>query len=483
MNTYGTFSLAGPSRVDPWYVKNQNPFAPKTTLIGSPPTQVAPDFGSLLKAIDWENTQVNRANVPSTFTLSGGGGMSPFGGTQTNVNPFTTLRNVKNPDMQSAIDAILGQVKNLSSDPRVNENVVKANVKDPALANRISGAGARFDADVNNSRQSFSEFVKNYMAGQADAQKLYDQESGAIGEVYGKGPSGLGSQLKALSDARKLAVTTAAQRAIGTSLARNNASRMLGGDSSYLDALLADSVGGIGADAAREKADLDRANLLAVKDAQARLLGSRGNLLDKLLTRPLLPIEAGQRLAGNELAQLGTLGNLSNLNTFFQLDSPDQLLARRLGLLGDVGRLDLANNFYGLKKPYEGSTSGLLPVPTGFPSSGGGFNFPNLDLFSGGNAYSPGLPTTRSSSNPNLQPRDSAAREIYYRQSGVYPDQDPNFSPELWQFSLSQLGSTTRPAAPSPVDYSNPYEFPEYNQDAVNQLLSRYYEFPELFSN
>lgn len=345
--------------------------------------QVAPTFTDLMAGLSWQNEQVARA------TRGPGGGLSIFGGpTPANLtqgsgfNPFSTLRNVKNPGIESAVDTVLGQVRNLSLDPNVNTNVVKANVKDPATASRIGGAGQRFDVDVNDTRQSFSDFAKQFMASQPQAQKFFDQESAAIGNIYD--PNGLQAQLNRMSEGRQRAITTQAQRAIANAIARANAGRM--GLDTYANAQMMDTVGGIGAQAARERADLDRLNLLGVTDMQTRLGGQRGNMLNQLLTRRLLPIDARQRMAGNELAQLAGLSNLTNANTFYQLDSPEALLARRLGLIGQGSQIDLANTFYGLQKPYEPNFAGYAPI--GVPSYGGGFNFP-MDIFGGGQSPLP----------------------------------------------------------------------------------------------
>lgn len=365
---YGTFSpslIGGPRPItadEQYHLRNDNPFARVTSLIGSPPTQVAPTFGDLGRGLSWQDLELQRILHPNP----GSQGLAGFAGpTPSNFlpsNPFSTLRNVKNPDVQSAIDSLLGQVKALPTDINVNPNVVRANVKDAPTAARIDSAGARFNADVNNSRQSFADFTKNYMAGLAEAQKQLGTESGSLDTVYDTGPNGLQAQLAAMANARRLAVTSAAQRAMRTAGAGANSARVLGGDSSYLDAQLLDQLGGIGSQAAKEKADLDRLNLLSVVDARSRLLGTRGNALTNLLHQGLVPLQAQQQLAGNELAQLSGLSNLQNQNTFYNLDSPEAMLARRLGLVGQTSQVDLANNFYGLQRPYQPDASGSFPI-------------------------------------------------------------------------------------------------------------------------
>lgn len=436
-----------------WRLKNQNPFAPQTSLLGSPPTQVAPTFSDLLKGISWQNIEMNRIMNPNQGSnpLAFPGGPTPWnlaGGRAPGAappNPFSTLKNVKNPELQSAVDSILGQVKNLSTDPNVNQNTVKTNVKDPATASRITGAGGRFDADVNNTRQTFADFVKNFSAGLADAQNQLGTESASLDTVFDSGAGGLESRLAAMANARRHAVTNAASRAMRSASGRANSARLLGGDSSYLDAQELDALGGIGAEAAKEKADLDRLNLLSVLDARSRLLGTRGNASMNLAQRGLLPVQAGQQLAGNELAQLAGLSNLTNNNTFFNLDSPEMAMARKLGLLGQTSQLDLANNFYGLQKPYEPNASGMLPI--GSPPRSGGFNFPMLDLFDTGGMGGYGMQPRGNPMAPARNPMVDQALRAYQLQTGVNPMNDPNFSEDAWNriMGLLQPGAEQGP--------------------------------------
>lgn len=473
--TYGGGATFRPLTPDEQYhLRNNNPYAPVTSLIGAPPAQVAPTFGDLSRGLDWHNTELEKILNPASRSLSLFSGPTPSnflgGPAGPQANPFQTLHNVKNPELQSAVDSILNQVKGLSLDPNQNTNIVKTNVKDPATAARIGGAGNRFDVDVNDSRQSFADFTKQFLASQPQAQDFFNQESGAINRVYD--PNGLQAQLNQMSEARQRAVTTAAQRAIAASIARTNSGRLTGGPDSYLNAQMMDSVGGINAQAAKEKADLDRTNLLAVLDAQTKLGGQRGNLLNSLYSRLLMPIQARQQLGGNELAQLGGLSNLNNSNTFYNLDSPEAMLQRRLGLVGDVGRADLSNNFYGLQKPYEPSFAGFGRIPS-FPSSGGGgYNFPDMfSGFGGGPSYPP-----MGARPPARNPMVDAAANAYYQQTGQMPQTDQNFSPDSWNSIMQQFQSRMAPPAPvrNFTDYSNPLVYPQYNPNKFGDLIQQY---------
>lgn len=462
---YGLFAPApraaprGLTFDDDYRIRNTNPYTRIFTSPGAgPDTQIAPDFGSLLRATNWEDVNLARSLRPM-----GGNPLAYLtGGTPSNLmpsNPFTDpaapQRVVKNPGIQSAVDSILGRVQGLSSDPNVNPNVVRTNVKDPATAARIGSAGQRFDADVNDTRQSFADFVKNFSANLASSQKQLEGESSSLDTVYDTGPGGLEAKLAAMANARRLAVTTSAQRAMAAAAGRTNSARLLGGDSSYLDAQMIDAMGGIGAEAAKEKADLDRLNLLGVVDARSRLLGARGNASMNLAQRGLIPVEAQQRLAGNELAQLAGLSGVQNQNTFYGLDSPDQMLARQLGLLGQTASIDNANNFW--RQLYQPDGSGALPiggVPRSRPQ-------PMYDPFAGDPYYQPpggGL----SGLTGNYDPSKPAG--------GLRSD--PMYGPPM----------TFRPrTSPGTPDYRNPFEFPELNAAAVQEIRDRFAMRPESF--
>lgn len=446
----------------------------------NPYPAMAKNYGDLVSGVNWslgqENQQRSMHNAMRDpnflFTLTRGGGgpfapINPLGNPTTTTtstgaspgNPFSSLNNVKNPNIQSALDSILGGIRNLSSDPTQNTNVVKANIKSPEIASRLAGSLNRFDVDVNDSRQSFADFTKNFLATQPQVKQALDQESGAIGEIYDSGPSGLKGQLDKIARDRAIAVRQAAQRSIGNVVRNNNLSRLTSGDSSYLDQQLLDTVSGVNVDEARQRADLDRSNLLGVKDAQTRMAGVRQKLVDDYVRRMLLPIEARQRMGAGEINQLGSLGQLDAANTFYQMDNPEMLLARKLGLLGDATQLDQANNFYGLQRPYQPDTSGMMGVPR-FRGGGGGsdpgmgdYYFPDFSL------SQPSIPNPRSAPPrvgmwPGMSGADRSA-EMYMQESGFNPSSDPNFSPELWNWAQGNAGTNPR-SMPLPAGYYDP---------------------------
>lgn len=400
-----------------------SPYPASTDIYGA---RVHGSYGNLQDAVNWQRNQVqNYRNVFSnlqnnirfqgsgTFTPSAGmfgaAGAGTWGTPLSNpsagnvgapggaapasapANPFTTITNVKNPDIQSAVDSILNQARGLSTDPSRNTNVVQTNVKNPEIASRITGAMQRFDQDVNDSRQSFADFTKSFLETTPQMKAAMDQEAEYVGNVYDTGPGGLQAQLKRINDQRRIAQTQGAQRSIGSAMRNNNLSRMLSGDSSYLDQQLMDTVAGVNVNAAREASDLDRSNLLTMADARTRLMGARGNAMDAFTRRMLLPNEARARMGADELGRLGTIGAMDAANTFYNVDNPEMLLARRLGLLQGVSGLDQANNFYGLSRPYDPDTSGMLPVGSARPGSPQVF-YPDMGYGSDGGDGQPGQP-------------------------------------------------------------------------------------------
>lgn len=401
---------------------------------------------------------------------SGGGQFSTFRGIPggagvptSPTNPFTTISNVKNPSIQSAIDSMLNGVRGLSSDPNTNLNVVRANTKSQAIGSQIAGATNRFEADVNDSRQSFTDFVNAFRSSLPQAQANLESDTGALDEFYDNGPAGVRGQLDRMAQDRATATTQAARRAMQMSQARNNFNRLVGGNSSYLDRQLNDSMGDISTRAVGERADLQRNNLLTVKDAQARLSGQRNTLLDSYLQRFLTPAFARQQLAGNELGQLGQLTNLDQANNFYQLDSPEQMMLRRLGILGGISNLDQSNNFYGVQRPYEQDIGGYRPVGGGRGGGSPSYSLPNFSDYDLGYSGQPnigpsrlpnGIPSWVESERnrtgfgdvgmwPGMSSSDRAAAE-YQQVSGANPRTDPNFSNQLWENSLGGPGYSDR---------------------------------------
>lgn len=354
-----------------------SPFPASTDIYG---TRVHGSYGNLQNAVNWQRQQAARmregfqntlrnigirpitANTPFSFSP-----IQPLNppaqvADQTSQasptdNPYQTVSNVKNPAIQEAINRSLTSINGLNADPTRNTTTVHRNVRNPAIEQRVQDMLARYDADVGNNAQSVADFAASILGSQADQRRRADQEIGSLDEIYSGKFAG---DLQRINDQRKISMRSGTNTAINRALRQNNLARMVGGDSSYLDALRAGRVGSIMEDEAIRQSELDRANLMAVRDMQNKQVGTRNRLLDDVLRRPLDIIDARQRTAGNDIANFGNISNIDNANSLYTTDSPEAMLSRRLDLLRGTSALDQANMFYGLRSPSDPDMSGLI---------------------------------------------------------------------------------------------------------------------------
>lgn len=354
-----------------------SPFPASTDIYG---TRVHGSYGNLQNAVNWQRQQAARmregfqntlrnigirpitANTPFSFSP-----IQPLNppaqvADQTSQasptdNPYQTVSNVKNPAIQEAINRSLTSINGLNADPTRNTTTVHRNVRNPAIEQRVQDMLARYDADVGNNAQSVADFAASILGSQADQRRRADQEIGSLDEIYSGKFAG---DLQRINDQRRISMRSGTNTAINRALRQNNLARMVGGDSSYLDALRAGRVGSIMEDEAIRQSELDRANLMTVRDMQNKQVGTRNRLLDDVLRRPLDIIDARQRTAGNDIANFGNISNIDNANSLYTTDSPEAMLSRRLDLLRGTSALDQANMFYGLRSPEDPDMSGLI---------------------------------------------------------------------------------------------------------------------------
>lgn len=275
-------------------------------------------------------------------------------------NDFQTIQNVKNQPLQSAIDSVLKQGSDLSTDFTKNPFTLRTNVKDQEQQDRISAAGGRFNADVTANRQSLEDFTKNYLAANGQAKNYTDQETNAIGNIYGQAndPNSMAYNLAKIRKDKELAMNREAQNTLRSAMARSKMNSLMGVNDSSVDAAMADAASRIGASTAGNIADQNRNDYMSVMGAQTSMAGRRGALLDDYLKRSLVPANMRMQMGAGELGQLGQIGQMNNANNVYTMDSQDQMLSRKLGLLGQYSDLDLKNNFYGLRKPYSPNNDG-----------------------------------------------------------------------------------------------------------------------------
>ena len=295
-------------------------------------------------------------------TTSGSTGYDPS-------NPFTTLRNPKNPGIDAALQHLLGQAGSLSTDPNAQKDTTISSTKSDALKSRLDSEYQNFDTDRAGNRSTLADFTASYLGADPQAKAQTDQEISSVGDFYnGK----VQSDLDKIASDRALATRGAANSAANRAQrASNLGSLMRGGNDSYLQSQLADRTGDIYTKAAIDNAEQRKGDYLYSREGQNKLLGARGNLLDSYLRRSLVPMQVGQQANAADLQRLYGIGGAEAANTFTRVTNPRNELAQQIGLVGDLSRVDLGNTFYGLRKPYEPNVQGYVSDT----SSGGGFNY------------------------------------------------------------------------------------------------------------
>lgn len=401
-----------------------------------------PTWADVMKGTDWQNQQIAQNNALGAAAAPG----TSVSGPADTSNPFTTLRNVKNPGIDAAVNAVLQQTSSLSG-PQP-DTVVRTTRSQP-LADRLSDEFHNFDTDRDGNRSTLADFTSSYLAADPQAKAITDQEIGSVGEFY---DGTVRSELDNLAGARRIATAGALTPAIQAVMKQRNMGALLGGNDSYLDSQVADRAGRLARDAAIDNAEQLKGNYLYAREGQNKMLGARTNLLNNYLTRNLVPIEAGQRINQNDLSRLYGIGAADNANTNYRVTNPQTELAIKLGLLGDASRIDLGNTFYGLQKPYEPNAAGLIRQP-GFgtgsdPAYSGGYYGPAADaiIARGGqpNIAPTAKPVAGAFGSGVLTPDQEFQ---FFQQYGEWPYGDP---PQTNSYgATSNTGGTGTPLFPA----------------------------------
>lgn len=371
------------------------------------------------------------------------------------TNPFTTLNNVKSPQIQGVVNSGLSTAASTNFDPNVNPNVLRDTVKNPTIGAAVASSlqnlnssanprdfqkSAQFQGGIDQgfqqaqqdratNQQQFGQFKQLFDSATPGVTGNVGQENAAIGQVYN---GGLQSTLDAQAAARARAVNLAGNRALGAVQKNYNLGAMVNGGGSYLQQQALDTSAGIYADEARQQADLARANSQYVLGAQGQYLGARNAGNDYLVNRQMQPANFLNQLGAAADSRLGNLGamdlsnntyttpqeqaahraamlaqltGIDNNNNFYSTDSLQNNLGRQAGLYNQFQGLNNNNNFYGLSQPYNQNTTGYFGgtggsfgggIGNGNSGSGGGFTYSPQR----GNGYS-SLGRTNSSYDPN----------------------------------------------------------------------------------
>lgn len=201
----------------------------------------------------------------------------------------------------------------------------------------------------------------------------------------------------------------------------------------------------------------DRERLLATSGIPSAMNSDMENRAISAYLSASLPVQQqilSQRAADAELLQRMNTANVgvrSNLDRSYlsNLLTPEQartsLLNSQMGSLGALSQLDNANMAYQtlVQKPYEPNAP-ALPV---YPVSGASYVPPvrslpplNYGLLNQQASQAPYYqPQNRASSRPVA--RRSQAEEDYRRDTGYYPQDDPNFNTMLWESYGGRIGN------------------------------------------
>jgi hypothetical protein len=193
-----------------------------------------------------------------------------------------------------------------------------ASTKSAPIQQQIGTATQQRATNQGQAQQSVSDFVKEFLASKGQSQQAANEESAAIAGIYGSGPNSVQSQLARLNAQRTAAINQGAQSAMARAIRANNIRRMQSGNSSYLDRLLAQDLAGIGATAAGQAADQGRADLQYLTGLRTGNVGRQQEIIDRILSRNLMPVQATADVEALNLRNLASLSNLDQSNTVYE---------------------------------------------------------------------------------------------------------------------------------------------------------------------
>lgn len=247
-----------------------------------------------------------------------GGAIDSFSGNNVNVTSKT-----KNKDLQKQIDAALASYSD------------------------VKGAG---DA-------ALSDYIAKYLGQAKDSSVRSQQEIGTEDQFYNGQMAGQLAQLRA---SRTKALTNAANRSSSYALANSNRSRLNdeGGGSSYNTRLLARNVQDIQTSAAVDESNQERSDLGYVTGNQLALTGKRNEIANAEAGYGLVPQQVRAQMYQQNLGQLGSLGQLDQMNKFYGLkqdrspwanffDAADQGIMNGVSIAGSVMKMSKGGDIEG----------------------------------------------------------------------------------------------------------------------------------------
>jgi len=203
--------------------------------------------------------------------------------------------------------------------------------KSPAVGSALTTAFKTNTANTTAANQSLKDYAAQVLSGQPKAQAAADQEVASVDRIYGTGGDSIEARLVELNRQEQAAANIAAQRAAGQARRSYNAARAGGGNSSYLDRVLAQQLYAIGAGNAGRAAQQGRNDLTWLTGQRNAAVGQRANILNTLAQRSLLPIQANQQFETGALNNLGRLADLDYGNNLYE--TPEAAWRRRIDFL------------------------------------------------------------------------------------------------------------------------------------------------------
>lgn len=339
--------------------------------------------------------------------------------------------------------------------------------KDPSgdfdrINRSLLGRAASFQPDYSAARSANADTISSLADGsyrdlqsanRSDAQSLIGKfralqpllntqtsaQSGAIDRVYlGKDdPGSLAAELSANTQAAADAERRLSDRAIRNALFQARLGSAGGTGSGYVNAQVGDAVGRIAAETAARTADRRRQDTAALLSAQERNLGRTQDLNVTNVMRDRIPIDLRNDLLDREARQAAQrLAAIGQGVTIDQLTDELSTVGRQLGLSSQALQNYLASNFLGVRKEGENYPLFVSGAP-GRPSPRS--YYPD---YTPGNDYIGGY-----------QPRQGATRtkadQLYYAQTGKWPDQDQFLNDELYAYYQQVANQQPRyPSAP-----------------------------------
>jgi len=377
-------------------------------------------------------------------------------------NPFSTVSNVKNPDLQSAISAIISEVRRIPTNPQQNVGTVQTSVKSPAISSAATDALNRERARIADTATSYKDFVKQSLDAAEKSREALGPELDTFRRIQDTGPGGVRAEADRMADAEYSDTIRKALQLSGNAIRRAKLSQLTGDP--YSEAALADASSRIGADAASSRSARLADNFWRTLAMRTSTAGKPSQLIYDIVNRAVAPIQLGESLGGNQLSRLAGLENIDLGNTLYNYETPQSRLSSILPLLAAASGLDLSNNFYGLRNQYEPDNSGGfdMPIPPVSGGGGGGYgrglrfaggrltqpnrspkeNLPNLPTQIGpGSSVSGSRPGSASINYPSQQSMQRAT-DLYYQQTGLSPfdangKPEATFSGQAWRNALS----------------------------------------------